>query len=58
MCGICCPRVGAGSGSRGVGEEEVAYSYGSEGGKKKERWDREGLLLIRHGFRVWTGGSE
>ena len=58
MGGICCSRVGAGRGSRGVGEEEVADSYGSEGGKEKKRWDREGLLLIRHGFRVWTEGSD
>lgn len=52
MCGIRCSGVVAGSGSRGVGEEEVADSYGSEGGKEKERGDREGLLLIRHDFRA------
>ena len=40
-----------GSRSRRVGEEEVADSYGGEGGKEEKRWNREGLLLIRHGFR-------
>ena len=47
-----------GSSSRRVGEEEVADSYGGEGGKKEEGWNREGLLLIGHGFRVWTEGSD
>ena len=46
------------SSSRRVGEEEVADSYGSEGGKEEERRNREGLLLIGHGSRVWTEGSD
>ena len=46
-----------GSRSRRVGEEKVADSYGGEGGKEEERWNREGLLLIRHGFQSVDKGQ-
>ena len=40
-----------GSSTRRVGEEEVTDSYCGEGGEEEERWNREGLLLIRHDFQ-------
>lgn len=46
-----------GSGSRRVGEEEVTDSYGGEGGKEEERWNREGLLLISHSFQSVDSGQ-